>query len=297
MNGSDCRIYLLENARRISQSEVVDGAPIETDRLTVFYAELILARSLHEVNEQMLLKNVFYPELSMLWHVGVLPRSYAFNLDSTKTKRRKLLVEELDAQSVRDDEGDSESDESSARRLDLAAMKANISTIFKSLSCPWTNYLKRFANCRLQTSKTLLGYKRASRLFEMVAAFACLAHFVALKGAVTHYRVLALAEIVQAPLSLSNYLYTIGVWTERLGLINIILQRFVRAYFTSLIDEKMHRFQDRAGQVFHNGCALTKAVKVTVVKIYPKMKGWDSSTDFAERSAFREVQRNLRRWR
>ncbi len=32
------------------------------------------------------------------------------------------------------------------------------------------------------------------------------------------------------------------------------------------------------------------------VKIYPKMKEWDSSTNPAERSAFGEVQRNLR-WR
>ncbi len=75
------------------------------------------------------------------------------------------------------------------------------------------------------------------------------------------------------------------------------LQRFVRAYFTLLIDEGAHLFQDRAGQVFQNGCAVTKSVKATVVKIYPKMKGWDSSTNPAERSAFSEVQRNLRRWR
>lgn len=162
---------------------------------------------------------------------------------------------------------------------------------------PVVNYLERFANCRLQTSKALLGYERASRLLELVAAFACPAHFVALKGAVTHYRVLAPAEIVQAPLDLSSHLYMIGVWTERLKLIQIILQRFARAYFTSLIDEGMHRFQDRARQVSHDGCALTKSVEATVVKIYPKMKGWDSSTDSAERSAFREVQRNLRRWR
>lgn len=159
-------------------------------------------------------------------------------------------------------------------------------------------YLERFANCHLQRSKAPVGYARASRLLEMVAAFACPEHFVALKGAVAHYRVLAPEEVIQAPLDLPSHLYTVGVWTERLGLINVILQRFVRAYFTSLIDEGTHLFQDRAEHmVFQNGCAVTRSVKATVVKIYPKMKGWDSSTDPAEKSAFSEVQRNLRRWR
>ena len=234
----------------------------------------------------------------MSWHVGAPPRSYAFNLDSTRAKRRKLLVEEIDAQTARVDESDSDGDESSTRRLDLATMKANISSIFKSSpSCPWMDYLERFANCHLQTSKAPLGHERASRLLEMVAAFACPAHFVALKGAVAHYRVLAPAERVQTPLDLSSHLYTIGVWTERLRLINIVLQRFSRAYFTSLIDEGMQISQDRAGEVLENGGVLTKSVKAMVVKIYPKMKGWDFSTDPVQRSAFREVQRNLRRWR
>ena len=132
----------------------------------------------------------------------------------------------------------------------------------------------------------------------MVAAFACPEHFVALKGAVAHYHMLAPEEVIQAPLDLSSHLYTVGVWTEHLGLINVILQCFVRAYFTSLIDEGTHLFQDQAGHmVVQNSCAVTRSVKATVVKIYPKMKGWDSSTNPAERSAFSEVQRNLRRWR
>ena len=87
----------MENARRLSQGEVVDGAPIEADRLRVFYAELLLARSLYEASEQTLLKSVLYPDTSMSWHVGAPPRSYAFNLDSIRAKRRKLLVEEVDA--------------------------------------------------------------------------------------------------------------------------------------------------------------------------------------------------------
>jgi hypothetical protein len=245
-----------------------------------------------------MLKSVLYPEASRSWQVGAAPRSYALNLDSTRAKRRKLQIEEVEAQTAGVDESDSDGDEGSTRRLDLATMKANISTLFElSPSCPWMNYLERFANCRLQRSRAPVGYTRASRLLEMVAAFACPEHFVALKGAVAHYRVLAPEEVIRSPLDSSSHLYTVGVWTERLGLINVILQRFVRAYFTSLIDEGTHLFQDRAGPVFRKGCAVTKAVKATVVKIYPKMKGWDSSTDSTERSAFGEVRRNLTRWR
>ena len=245
-----------------------------------------------------MLKSVLYPKTSRSWQVGTAPRSYTFNLNSTRVKRKKLQIEEVKAQTTCVDESDSDGDKGSAQRLDLATIKANTSTLFKSSPlCLWRRYLERFVNCRLQRSKALVGYTRASRLLEMVAAFACPEHFVALKGAVAHYRVLAPDKVIQAPLDLSSHLYTVGVWTERLGLINVILQRFVRAYFTSLIDERAHVYQDRAGQVFQNGCAVTKSVKATVVKIYPKMKEWDSSTNPAKRSAFSKVQRNLRRWR
>ncbi len=132
MNGSDCGIYLLENARRLNQGEVVNGAPIEADSLRIFYAELLFARSLHEASEQTMLKSVLYPETSRSWHVGAAPRSYAFSLDSTRAKRRKLQIEEVEAQTARVDESDSDRDKGSARRLDLANIKANISTLFKS---------------------------------------------------------------------------------------------------------------------------------------------------------------------
>ena len=159
-----------------------------------------------------MLKSVLYPEASRSWQVSVVPHSYAFNLDSTRAKRRKLQIEEVEAQTARIDESDSDGDEGSTRRLDLATIKANISTLFKSSpSCPWMKYLERFANCRLQRSKAPVGYTRASRLLEMVAAFACPEHFVAFKGAVAHYRVLAPETVIQAPLDLSSHLYTVGI--------------------------------------------------------------------------------------
>ncbi len=162
---------------------------------------------------------MLYPETSRSWQVGAAPRSYTFNLDSTRAKRRKLQIKEVESQAACVDESDSDKDEGSTRRLDLTAIKANISTLFKSSpSCPWMKYLERFANCRLQRSEAPMGYTRASRLLQMVAAFACPEHFVALKGAVAHYRVPAPEEVIRAPLDLSNHLYTVGVWTERLGL-------------------------------------------------------------------------------
>ena len=250
-----------------------------------------------------MVKSVLYPETSRSWQVGAAPRSYIFNIDSTRAKRRKLQLKEVEAQTsthtAGDDEGSSDWDDGDARRLDFRAIKASVSTLFKSSpSCPWMKYLERFANCRIQRSKTPMGYNRAFRLLQMVAAFGCPEHFVALKGAVAHYRVLAPEEAIQAPLDLPSHLYTVGLWTERLGLVNVILQRFVRAHFTSIINEGADLFQDRSGQMeAQNGYAVTKSIKAMVVKIYPKMKGWDSSTNPAERSAFWEVRRNLRRWR
>ncbi len=289
----------MENARRLSQGEVVNGAPIEADSLRVFYAELLLARSLYEASEQIMLKSVLYPEISRSWQVGAAPRSYAFNLDSTQAKRRKLQIEEVEAQTSNVDESGSDWDEGDTRRLDLAVIKASVSTLFKSSpSCPWIKYLERFANCHIQRSKIPMGYNRAFRLLQMVAAFGCPEHFVALKGAVAQYRVLAPEEVMNASLDLSSHLYMVGLWTERLGLINIILQRFVRAHFTSLINEGADLFQDRSGQMeIQSGCALTKSIKAMVIKIHPRMRGWDSSINPAERSAFLDVQRNLRRWR
>ncbi len=84
-----------------------------------------------------MLKSVLYPELLRLWQVGAAPRSYAFNLDSTRAKRRKLQIEEVEAQTASADKSGPDWDEGSTQRLDLAAIKANISTLFKSSpSCP-----------------------------------------------------------------------------------------------------------------------------------------------------------------
>ena len=258
-----------------------------------------MTRSLYEASEQTMLKSVLYSETSMSWQVDAASRSYAFNLDFTRAKRRKLQIEEVEVQAARIDESDSDWDEDNARRLDLATVKINISILFESFfSCSWMKYLKRFVSCRLQRSKASMEYMRASRLLEMVTAFACPEHFVALKSAVAHYRVLISEKIIQTSLDLSSHLYMVGIWTERLGVINVILQRFGRVYFISLTDEGTCLFQDRAGHMlFQNDCAVIRSVKATVIKIYSRMKGWDSSSDLVKRSAFGEVQRNLRRRR
>lgn len=246
-----------------------------------------------------MLKSVLYSNTLRLWQVDVAPHFYTFNLDSTWVKWRKLQIEEIKAQTAHIDESDSDEDEDSTQWLNLTIIKVNISTLFKlSPLCSWMKYLERFTNCCLQRSEVSVRYTQASCLLEMMAVFTCSEHFITLKGAVTHYCMLALEDVIQASFDLLSYLYTVGVWTECLKLINVILQHFVRAYFTSLINEGTHLFQDWVRHMmFQNSYTVTRSVKATVVKIYSKMKGWNSFPNTAERFTFWEVQRNLRRWR
>ena len=295
----DCGIYLLENARRLSQNEPVNGKPIDAERLRVFFAELLLARSSYEASEQNMLKSLLYPESLMAWQVGAAARSYAFPLDSTRPKRRKLEIEAVEAQATSANDSSSSWSEDDAHTLDLADIKAGAGTLFKSSpSCPWMKYLERFANCRIQRNNTRMGYSRAFRLLQMVAAFGCPEHFVALKGAVAQYRVLGPESALKDPLDLPSQFYKVGLWTERLGLINVVLQRLARAHFTSLIDDGKDLFLNRSLQTnLRSDCAINKAVKAVVIQINPRMAGWDTSHDLAKKSAFLDVQRNLRRWR
>ncbi len=246
-----------------------------------------------------MLKSILYSEFSRSWQIDAASRFYIFELDFTRAKRRKLQIEELNAQNAISDEDDSNWDEDDTQSLNLATIKARVSTLFaSSLSCSWTTYLKRFANCRIQRSNKSMRFARAFRLLQIVAAFGCSEHFMTLKNVVAHYRVLASEELIKASLDLSSHLYTVELWTERLELINMILQRFVRAHFTSLIDEETNLFQDRSEQmILHSQCAIIRFIKTTMIKIYSRMKEWNSFSNHVERFAFLNVQRNLRRWR
>lgn len=84
-----------------------------------------------------MLKSVLYSEFSRSWQVDAAPRFYIFELDFTRAKRRKLQIEELNAQNAIPDEDDSDWGEDGTQSLNLAAIKARISTLFASfLSCP-----------------------------------------------------------------------------------------------------------------------------------------------------------------
>ena len=292
-------MYLLENARRLSCGQAVNKEPIEEDVLRVFYAEMLLARSRYEAGERTILRSILYPDSSRSWQVGAPPRSYAFILDTTRAKRRKLQITEIEAQTsgIEDNSFDIDSDDTEPK--DLTAIKDKISTLCKpALLDPWMRYLQRFANCRVQRSRTSMGLSRAFRLLQLIAAFGCSDHFVAMKQAIAQYRVLVPAKELEQPLDLSRHLYKLGIWTESVGLINIILQRLARSYFTSLIDEGRDLFTGISSKNnAQKGHAVTKAIKALVVKIDPRLKGLDSSDDIAERTAFLEVQRNLQRWR
>jgi len=56
-----------------------------------------------------------------------------------------------------------------------------------------------------------MRYNRAFRLLQMMAAFDCSEHFVALKGVVAQYRVLASEEVMKTSLDLSSHLYMVGL--------------------------------------------------------------------------------------
>lgn len=139
-NVTDCGIYFLENARRLSQDEAVRGKPVEASSLRVLYAELLLARSLYEASERSMLKNIVYPEPSRHWQVGAAPRSYEF--ESRPAKRRKLLLPEIEAQSVSGNEISLGSEEDNTMALDNSTIEAGASTLFQSSpSCPWMKHL------------------------------------------------------------------------------------------------------------------------------------------------------------
>ena len=135
-----------------------------------------------------------------------------------------------------------------------------------------------------------MGYPQASHLLELVVAFACPEHFIALKEAITHYCMLAPEGAVQASLDMSSHLYMIGIWTECLELINVTLQCFVHTYFTSLIKDGISIIQDR---VLQKENAVIKFIKIMVIKIYSKMNEWDSSTNSDQKFTFWAVYCNL----
>jgi len=84
-----------------------------------------------------MLKSVLYLETLRSWQVGTTPRSYVFNLDFIRAKRRKLQIKEVEAQNTYFNESDPDRDKGSTQRLDLATIKANIAVLFRSSpSCP-----------------------------------------------------------------------------------------------------------------------------------------------------------------
>ncbi len=84
-----------------------------------------------------MLKSVLYPESSRSWQVGVAPRSYTFMLDSTRAKRRKLQIEDVEAQTASVDKSSSDWDEDETQGLDIPAIKVRTSSLSEmSPSCP-----------------------------------------------------------------------------------------------------------------------------------------------------------------
>ncbi len=273
-NNSNCKIYLLENARRLSQDEIIKETLINADSLRLFYTQLLLARSLYEASEHIMLKSILYSKFSRLWQVDTSSRSYAFLLDSTNAKRRKLQLENMKAQTAAIEESDSDWNKDDDQQLNLVIIKTKISNLFAFSSfCFWIKYLEHFFNCHIQKINTSMRLTWAFHLLQMIADFNCSAHFMTLKNAIARYRVLASEEIINASLNLFTHLYKVSLWTEHLELINAILQRFAHAHFTLLINEETNLFQDRSEQlVLSRQFAIIKFIKTIIIKIHLSMK-------------------------
>lgn len=210
--------------RHLSQSEIINERSIDTDRLRVFYAELLLARFLYETSKQSMLKSVLYSESLRSWQIDIASHFYTFMFDFIRAKWKKLQIEEIEAQTASVDKSSSNWNEDETQELNLSVIKARVLRLFEMFSaCSWMKYLKHFINCHVQRSDTLLKFSHTFCLLQMIVVFGCSEHFVTLKRTVTHYHVLESEEILKISLNLSSHLYMVGLWTESLELINVII--------------------------------------------------------------------------
>jgi len=292
-NSADCGIYLLENARRISQGASVNGRPIIADDLRIIFVELLIERSSFEASERSLLKSVSSYAPPDLCRVESEPRPRTFR---TMPKRRRLRLEDIEAQREGGDEVEASSSDEETSRFHIEIKAAELFTAWPS--SPWLKYLESFASFRIQRSGLVMGYAKAFRLLQIIASFGCPEHFVALKSAIIKYRMLRPYEVVDTSMDVSKHLYEVALWTERMGLINALLQRIARAHLVSLIDEGKDLYVDRSRHIeTQQRSAVVKAVKAMVINLHPHMKGWDTSDSPSQVAAFTGVQKNLQRWR
>lgn len=94
INISNCGIYLLENARRISRRISIYKKSIIAKDLRVNFVELLIARSLFETSERNLLRDVS-SVFSEVWQIRSKSESY---LSKTAPTRRRLKLENIDIQ-------------------------------------------------------------------------------------------------------------------------------------------------------------------------------------------------------
>ena len=143
-----------------------------------------------------------------------------------------------------------------------------------------------------------MGYAKAFRLLQIIAGFGCPEHFVTLKSAIAQYRLIRSHEVIKTSIDVFSYLYKIALWTERIELINAILQQVARAHLVSLINEEKDLYVDQSRDIkLQQRSAVVKTVKTMIIIIYPHIKEWNTSDNSSEITIFTNVQRNLQRWR
>ena len=271
-NGADCGIYLLENARRLSQKEDPKQAKLQPNKLRVFYAEVLVARTLYEDSERR--------AMCALEEKSFDPKNRTI---VRRSKKRKICLDESDIEEER---------------------TRNASIDYKRLLGPQITpdlihqYQQKFQESAFQEKDENVCRDRAERLLHLVLAFGCPDYFVTLKKALQQYRLKKPIELIQEEMPPNHLykgrLYKLSVGSERLGLISNILQRITRVQLADEINAKRDEFLNEKKE---KESALKRALRAMVAEIHPSMQGWESDEDPKKKAAYHEVEENLRRWR
>ena len=209
---------------------------------------------------------------------GLLEAAPSTNIKFRITGKRKRGLEDFEAES--------EDDCQPTTINDLQALLPGVS---KELI---TKYQNAFQQCILQTStQSTLIIKRANQLICMVAAVGCSTHFLALKKAIQQYRLKCPIETPSPTDKQHERLYKLGLGSERLGLINTITQRVVRAQCALDINEARAKIKEERGKSSQKidkeseETALQQAINMVALKYRP------------DSSRVEDVVKTIRRWR
>ena len=193
---------------------------------------------------------------------GLLAAAPSTNIKVRITGKRKRGLEDFEVES--------EDDCQSTTADDLQALLPGVS---KELIAKYQN---AFQQCVLQTStRSTLSAERANQLICMIAAVGYSTHFLALKKAIQQYRLECPIKTPSPTDKQHERLYKLGLGSERLGLINIIIQRVVRAQCALDINEAREKINEERSKSSQENdkaseeTALQQAINMVALKYRP----------------------------